>query len=495
MSDKPRIFIASSTEYVKYAHAVHMFLNNKYAHTKLWEVTMEPGDYALPALYKTFHEYDFGIFIFSPDDVLELRDKFYKTTRDNVIFEFGLFLGVNGLDRAFILTPSDYLSTGRIPSDLFGITIATFDGQRKEEELIDALSSSCLIIMKKIERITTAKAQKIPMDTSVFGILEYEGDMLSKLVDMLKSARKYVTFVITSNERLIVFDLITSIVYAKLNNIQIDIHYYPLVDTHEISFCVELFKQLGCNVIQYPTGIAPENVAFFSDADTLDYSVLIIKTKRFARKNVFAFFYKGPIHSSTINSFVKNITPISKTDSFKPELLRVSEEEILNKFKTVPLYAQNKCTFSLAQIKPKDTLPKSFNLIKEYKLKQILLLNLIFSENKFNLYEPVAIKLKNGQKHYFVPPVVENQKGALFIIEGHTRFFNHLQSNIPITCVLVKGMEVPLPTEPTKWDRIKVASYSVPQEFIPSAGYLERFRKIETYLHKPDWFPETTKMI
>ena len=65
MEKKPRIFIASSKDNVEYAHAVHRYLNNNYAYTKLWETAVEPGEYTLPALLKTFDDYDFGIFVFS----------------------------------------------------------------------------------------------------------------------------------------------------------------------------------------------------------------------------------------------------------------------------------------------------------------------------------------------------------------------------------------------------------------------------------------------
>jgi predicted nucleotide-binding protein len=483
MNDKPRIFIGSSTEFVNYARAVHMFLNNKHAHTKLWEIAIEPGDYTLPSLYKTFHEYDFGIFIFSPDDVIEIRERTHKIVRDNVLFEFGLFLGINGLNNAFIITPEEYLDGGRIPSDLFGITLTTFDSRRPEEELIDSISSSCLLILAKIQKRIQEKEQHIDTGASQFGILEYEGDMLSKIIDMLSNSKKKVIFVITSVERMIVFDLVISIVYAGINNVEIDVHYYPLVEDHIHSFSKELLRQLGCNVKEYPIGVSPEEVAFVADPDDINYSTLIIKTAKYTRKNVYAFYYKSPVHSATINSYVKNIPSIPDMPKYTPSLKTINGEEFLKVFNNIPLYATSKCKFSLIKVKPKDTLPQSYSLIKEYKLKQTLLLISLFTEFDFNLYV-----LRNGEVHYIVPPVIEEHNGKYLIAEGHTRLFNHLESNTPITCVLVKGMKTPLPSEPKKWDKTIVASYNIPKEFIPSATYLERFRKIESFTHKPNWF-------
>ncbi len=495
MNSKPRIFIASSTEFVGYAHAVHMFLNNKYAHTKLWESTMQPGDYTLPSLYKTFHEYDFGIFIFSPDDVVQIREKIYKTTRDNVLFEFGLFLGINGLENAFILTPDEYLAEGRIPSDLFGITISTFDSKRNKDEHIDAISSSCLSILKKLNRLEQMQLQKATTNNSSFGILDNEGEMLSQLVDLISNAQKQIVFIITSRERLVIFDLMTSIVYAKLRNIEINIHYYPLVSKYDNSFSIELFRQLGCNVKQYPVGESPENVVFIADPYNRDYSILVQKTNDdYTRRNAYAFFYKGSTYSLTITSLVKGIENLSTQTSYLPKLVSIPETEILTAFNSVPLYAQSKCQFSLITIKPESTFPRSFNYIKKFKLKQTLLLINLFNTHSFKLYEPIAVQLKNGKNHYFVPPVVEEHDEKYLIAEGHSRFFQGLEDGLPLTCILVKGMKIPLPSDPTKWDKIKVDTYGIPREFIPSFDYLDRFRKIETFLHKPDeWFPRNIK--
>ena len=164
---KPRIFIASSTEHIKSAHAIHMFLNNSYAHTKLWETAVEPGDYTLPALIKTFEDYDYGIFVFAADDIIKIREKNYEIVRDNVLFEFGLFIGKNGLENAFIICPQTYLKGGRIPSDLFGITVSTFDSDRPKEELQDAVSSSCLKILSKIESQQVQEEEEQVQDVGI----------------------------------------------------------------------------------------------------------------------------------------------------------------------------------------------------------------------------------------------------------------------------------------------------------------------------------------
>ena len=52
-------------------------------------------------------DYSYAVFILSADDELTLRGIEYHAARDNVIFEFGLFLAHLGLERTFLVAPSD----------------------------------------------------------------------------------------------------------------------------------------------------------------------------------------------------------------------------------------------------------------------------------------------------------------------------------------------------------------------------------------------------
>jgi predicted nucleotide-binding protein len=48
-------------------------------------------------------ENDFGILVFSPDDVSTIRGTTAVVPRGNVIFEAALFIGKHGRDRCFIV--------------------------------------------------------------------------------------------------------------------------------------------------------------------------------------------------------------------------------------------------------------------------------------------------------------------------------------------------------------------------------------------------------
>src|SRR4029453_17942183 len=63
------------------------------------------------------------------------------TARDNVVFELGLFTGRLGRDRAFILMPKN--SDFHLPTDLLGVSTATFQPPSRPDRLEAALGPAC----------------------------------------------------------------------------------------------------------------------------------------------------------------------------------------------------------------------------------------------------------------------------------------------------------------------------------------------------------------
>jgi predicted nucleotide-binding protein len=122
---KPRIFIASSVEGKDVADALQLAFHHD-ARCTVWHQAFPISSITIDALIRNCAENDFAIFAFSPDDLSTIRRHEYEVPRDNVLFEGGLFMGMHGRDRAFIVTPQGSPSF-HIPSDLLGLTTATYD--------------------------------------------------------------------------------------------------------------------------------------------------------------------------------------------------------------------------------------------------------------------------------------------------------------------------------------------------------------------------------
>ena len=128
---RARVFIGSSTEGLKIAEKVKDFLSTDFE-CYLWNDGMfKYNENYLETLLKEANLFDYGILVFTKDDFTRSREKQFDSPRDNVVFEYGLFLGRLGRDNAFILQEDKV----KLPSDLFGITHATFNYKKYRKRL------------------------------------------------------------------------------------------------------------------------------------------------------------------------------------------------------------------------------------------------------------------------------------------------------------------------------------------------------------------------
>ncbi len=127
---KTRVFIGSSTEGLDIAQKVKEYFLSADFECYLWnDDIFKYNENYLETLLKEANLFDYGILVFTKDDFTTSREKQFDSPRDNVVFEFGLFLGRLGKDNAFILQEENV----KLPSDLFGITHATFKYQSKKK--------------------------------------------------------------------------------------------------------------------------------------------------------------------------------------------------------------------------------------------------------------------------------------------------------------------------------------------------------------------------
>jgi predicted nucleotide-binding protein len=137
---KPEVFIGCSVESLDFAYAIQQNLQHT-ANVTVWDQgVFGLSQYALDNLIKQLGKSDFGIFVFAPQDVTRIRNKNFRTVRDNVILELGLFIGRLGRDRCFVIVPSGYEDL-HLPTDLLGLIPGNFDSSR--ENLAAALGPVC----------------------------------------------------------------------------------------------------------------------------------------------------------------------------------------------------------------------------------------------------------------------------------------------------------------------------------------------------------------
>lgn len=123
------IFIGSSHEGLKAAEAIQILLSADGFDTIVWnQGVFGLGKSILEELISFLDKANFGIFILRAEDLLTSRENNYHVTRDNVLFEFGLFIGRLGRLKTFIV--HDKSINTKIMSDLSGILYTSFDGSK-----------------------------------------------------------------------------------------------------------------------------------------------------------------------------------------------------------------------------------------------------------------------------------------------------------------------------------------------------------------------------
>jgi hypothetical protein len=127
--EKPRIFLGSSGKQAKLVQALTRGLEDV-ARVEPWTTSFNPGTTTLERLLELTREVDFAAFVFAQDDwtlnsaSADTAASGQASPRDNVVFEAGLFGGVLGMRRTFIL----HASGAKLPTDLLGLTCVRYDG-------------------------------------------------------------------------------------------------------------------------------------------------------------------------------------------------------------------------------------------------------------------------------------------------------------------------------------------------------------------------------
>ncbi len=161
---RPRVFIGSSREVIDLANAVHSHLSYDCDVNVWFGDTFKPNEFTMESLEIELDNSDFGVFIFAPDDVAIIRGNPVYTTRDNTIFEMGLFYGKLGRSRVFAIIPDsvteerDSINDKQVTeyhllSDFNGITLLKYENMRRDDNYNNATSVAAHSIQKSIAKL------------------------------------------------------------------------------------------------------------------------------------------------------------------------------------------------------------------------------------------------------------------------------------------------------------------------------------------------------
>jgi hypothetical protein len=151
----PSLFLGSSSEGLPIARAVRSLLSDA-ANITMWnEGFFSLGSTFIETLVNELPKFDFAVLILTPDDLITSRNTELFGPRDNLIFELGLFTAGLRRSRTFIVRERGT----KLPTDLSGVTTATYETPKPGQAVASALGPSCDSIRIAIEALGQAEAK------------------------------------------------------------------------------------------------------------------------------------------------------------------------------------------------------------------------------------------------------------------------------------------------------------------------------------------------
>jgi hypothetical protein len=179
---KPHVFIGSSREQLETAYVIQQSLEYDCEPTVWDQGIFQLNSNSLDDLLTTLDEMDFGIFVFAPEDSIRIRGLDQQTTRDNVILEFGLFIGWLGKERTFFVMPRESGNDFRLPSDLIGVKPAAYDASRPNRRA--ALGPACNEIRSVIKRMQSRNGRMLDIIQTQKDVYTYVFNRLNPYQDI-----------------------------------------------------------------------------------------------------------------------------------------------------------------------------------------------------------------------------------------------------------------------------------------------------------------------
>lgn len=158
MKRRSYVFIGSSSEGLDAAKAVQANLDF-IAEAHIWSQGLFGlAEGTLESLVGSLDRFDFAILVLTPDDLTLSRGAEQRSPRDNVLFELGLFIGALGRDRVFVVM--DRSAQLKLPSDLAGVTPATYEPP-VSGTMQSALGAACTSIEQKVKKYGLRSGQGV----------------------------------------------------------------------------------------------------------------------------------------------------------------------------------------------------------------------------------------------------------------------------------------------------------------------------------------------
>lgn len=184
---RPRVFVGSSREGLTIAQHLQLGLDHDCEVEPWTDGVFGLSQGSLEGLVTKIPSFDFAVMVLTADDMVTSRDSQAASPRDNVLFELGLFMGALGRDRTFMV--HDRQHPPRLPSDLRGVTAATFE-PHASGNWTAALGAACTIVRTQVARLGLRAENRMVQLSSVADNVSGTSDKMKEMIRLMARSRK-----------------------------------------------------------------------------------------------------------------------------------------------------------------------------------------------------------------------------------------------------------------------------------------------------------------
>lgn len=184
----PTVFIGSSSEALEIAEYLQDALESaRVAEATIWKQGFfQLPDSSIESLVSKAADFDFAVMIMTADTKVSARGREHAAARANVLFEIGLFIGLIGRKRTFIVMCED--EEVELPSDLHGAMIAKYP-HRQDRNLKAAMNAATIAIREAIRNLGPRVRDEAVGRPSWF-VLSDSGEFVAHVENLLLNARR-----------------------------------------------------------------------------------------------------------------------------------------------------------------------------------------------------------------------------------------------------------------------------------------------------------------
>lgn len=184
---RPSLFIGSSTEGLRIAKTLQLLLDQA-CEVTIWSLgVFGLSQGTLESLVYALDGFDFAALVLTADDLVTSRAESSSAPRDNVLFELGLFMGGLGRERTFIVY--DRTARLKLPSDLAGVSAATFE-PHSSGNLQSALGAAATLVEEQIARLGVRDRERFKQLSEAALDFDNAAEEMQTLIKLIARSRK-----------------------------------------------------------------------------------------------------------------------------------------------------------------------------------------------------------------------------------------------------------------------------------------------------------------